>query len=96
MGTVSLTVSGKASVTGKEQGAGYLVPSAWYQVPGTSYLVPGTWYQVPGNWYLVPGTRYLVQGTRYQVPLQRAPVSGKVPVAGKVLRRPVTDRPGKR
>ena len=56
MGTVSLTVSGKASVTGKEQGAGYLVPS-------TRYQVPGTWYHVPGTMYLVPGTRYKVPGT---------------------------------
>ena len=46
--------------------------------------------------YLVPCTWYLVQGSRYHVPLQKAPVSGKVPVSDKVLRRPVTDRPGKR
>ena len=88
MGTVSLTVSGKASVTGKEQGSGYLVqvPGTRYLVPGTVYLVPCTWYHVsmdismdisPGTWYHVPGTMYLVPGTRYKVPATVAEGTGK-------------------
>ena len=55
-------------------------------------ISPGTWYHVPGTMYLVPGTRYKVPGTV----AEGTAVSGKVPVSGKVLRRPVTDRPGKR